>query len=256
MKEIENIYKEKYVVFIDILGFKSHVEYADKDKEKQQEVLRILNLVRYSLCDDPRIDMRLTHFSDCIVFSVDRCPACLWAAVSSISVLTRNLLQYGYLVRGGLVVGGLHHDSQFLYGVAMNHAYDLESKAQFPRTIISEEVMNDIKDEDKSLSGWIRQDTDGAYFVNYLRSYAEYDPDDMSPGTERLEKSGLLVANLFYNHLIDYKNDECVLGKYQWFQTYWNDSIVGSRVFKRIEDGNTKCKVEGFPNIIVLRRIA
>jgi hypothetical protein len=60
-------YHERYVAFVDLLGFKVRVEKAEQDLEQRAMLREILSLLRYTLCESPSVDMRFTHFSDCIV---------------------------------------------------------------------------------------------------------------------------------------------------------------------------------------------
>ena len=82
-------------------------------------------------------------------------------------MLTVNLLNYDFLVRGGLAVGGAHHDENFVYGLAVNRAYEIESKdAVFPMTLVSNEVIADAKAYGTQFDEFLSQDANGCYFVH------------------------------------------------------------------------------------------
>jgi hypothetical protein len=121
-----NDYKERYVAYLDLLGFKSLLNLAETVPEERKRLLAILGLMRDSLCESPALGVHFTHFSDCIVLSIDRTAEDLWEAFQSIHVLTFNLLQFDVLLRGTLVAGGAHHGEDFVYGTAVNRAYLLE----------------------------------------------------------------------------------------------------------------------------------
>jgi len=155
-------YREKYVTFIDLLGFSQLVNSDDLDNEKRRDVIKILGHLRDSLCENQTIGVRLRQFSDCIVISADRTPAGLREMLASILCLTFNLLQSDVLLRGGLAVGGIHHDDTLLFGVGLNEAYQLEHcKALHPRIVVDDKVLADIKAA--QLDNLVRQDADGCH---------------------------------------------------------------------------------------------
>ena len=69
---VQDIYRDKYVAFVDLLGFKRLVVASASSPERRQHVLEILELLRSTACENPSIGMRLTQFSDCIILSADR----------------------------------------------------------------------------------------------------------------------------------------------------------------------------------------
>jgi len=143
---IRDDYRQSYVAFLDLLGFKAAVDEADSDPAKQSFILEILHLVKDTLCENPHTRMRLSYFSDCLIASVDRTPRGLYELIVSISTLTVNLLQRDVLVRGGLAAGGAHHSDGFVYGKAVNKAVIMETRAEYPRTLLSSEAVSDAKE--------------------------------------------------------------------------------------------------------------
>jgi hypothetical protein len=91
--DLVNDYREKYVVFLDLLGFSALVNKVSGDVLERHRVVEALKLVRDTLTQDPKIDFRFTYFSDCIVLSAERSPQALWSMFQSIELLTFNLLQ-------------------------------------------------------------------------------------------------------------------------------------------------------------------
>lgn len=239
-------YKQKYVAFIDILGFSDMVEVGDASPSARIDILRALQLLQDSLCEDKSIEMKLRHFSDCVVLSAVRNPSGLLEMLISIDLLTSNLLQYDVLVRGGLSVGGIHHDDDILFGIGVNRSYTLEHhKAVFPRTVISSDVVSDAEtfsdNEWKNtctISDYITKDEkDGLSFVDYFRKYAVYDPDaPRYPGTVVLSYPARRIIDLACNRLNN-TSDGKVLKKVEWLQEYWNRTVAVKGVFRRIEAG-------------------
>jgi hypothetical protein len=75
--DLVNDYREKYVAFLDLLGFRALVTKIGQDVLERHRVVEALKVVRDTLCQNPAIDLRFTHFSDCIVLSAERTPHAL-----------------------------------------------------------------------------------------------------------------------------------------------------------------------------------
>jgi hypothetical protein len=252
---VADIYAEKYVVFLDLLGFKAKVEDADVRPEARQEILNALDIVRDSLCNNDRVGMRFTHFSDCIIFSAHRTQEGLREMLESINLLTLNLLNYDFFVRGGLAVGGVHHDKDFVYGLAVNKAYEIESKkAIFPVTLVSDEVLSDVKAYGSQFGEYLTEDEEGRYFVHYLKIFSDYAPLPAYAGKLILESPGRRIVD-FICHRLNVHSDPDVLKKDIWFQNYWNEKVAAKDVFGRIEAGVTKRDL-GHRPFRAIRRIA
>ena len=168
-------------------------------------------------------------------------------------MLTINLLNYDFLVRGGLVAGRVHHDESFVYGLAVNRAYEIESKkAIFPMTLISEEVIEDAKFYGSQFDEFLSQDGRGCYFAHYLKSYAEYTRLPMYPGKVILDYSGRRIVDFICHRLNTHSNPK-ILEKDMWFQDYWNNKVAVGGVFGRIETGIMERDLGHTPTIICKR---
>ncbi len=250
---IPDVYSEKYVVFLDLLGFKAKVNAADVDSELRKEVLTVLRIVRETLCNNERIGMQLTHFSDCIIFSANRTAEGLWEILQSINMLSVNLLNYDFFVRGGLTVGGIHHDQDFVYGAAVNEAYLIESKeAKFPLTLVSDEVLADAKKYGSQFVDQLTQDSEGRYFVHYLSSYAQYTLFPIYSGKVILDYSARRIVD-FICHRLNTDTNQRVLEKDIWFQNYWNEKVAALGILSRIESGVTERDLGHGPTILMRR---
>lgn len=176
--DLVNNYREKYVAFLDLLGFGDLLERIGQDVRERHRVVEALKLVRDTIGQNPAIGLRFTHFSDCIVLSAERTAHALWEIFQSIELLSFNLLQYDLLVRGGLSAGLMHHSKDFVFGAALTDAYHLErDKAKNPLVLLSAEVVQDAAKLGPDFAQWITEDGAGRYFVNYLIRYAAYTPE-------------------------------------------------------------------------------
>ncbi len=252
--DLVNNYREKYVVFLDLLGFREVVKKIGRDVLERHRVVEALKLVKSTLSTSPSIDLRFTHFSDCIVLSTERSPHALWEIFQSVELLTFNLLQHDFFVRGGLTVGPTHHSKDFVFGTAVTEAYELESKiASAPLVLLSAEVVQDTMKLGPDFAQWLKEDGPNRYFVNYLMRYAEY-TSERQVGQVILEYPAERIA-LFVNQRLNNDKDG-VLKKAQWFQMYWNDTVASRGKLPRIEAGTSFAKTERGPTIIVRRLVA
>lgn len=248
-------YRDRYVAYLDLLGFKTLVARAEGDAAENQRLLRVLELMRDSLCTNPALGMRFTHFSDCVVLSADRTPEGLWETFQSIHVLTFNLLQFDVLLRGGLTAGRAHHGSDFVYGTGVNRAYCLESEcAGDPLTRVSEEVVEDATRYGPQFLDWLREDPPARYFVHYLRWYAEYRPKPVFPGKLVMDEPGKRIIDFVLQRLLS--NTGRPLAKAQWLQAYWNQTVASQGFFERIEPGVTLRYVSRSPTTMFRRLVA
>jgi hypothetical protein len=245
----QDAYRQKYVAFVDLLGFKRLVAEADPSPKKRRRVLDLLDLLRTTACENPSIGMRLTHFSDCVIMSADRSAPGLAQMLASIEWLALNLLQHDVLVRGGLAVGGAYHDSTFVFGLAVNEAHGMEECAVHPRVIVSDAVLFDARMN--GLADALMEDEDGRHFVHYLRLYAGYDPNVRLPGTLVLEEPAARMIDFVCHRLNTHSGN--VLDKAKWFQAYWNRKVATQGQFGRIEAGVRERVVTGGPTIVVWR---
>lgn len=185
--ETGQIYEERLVRFLDILGFSSLVKKSADDIEKQLALYEFLK--KYSRnshakevfsgfsngdgssCDDNDIetlkalyDYRFTQFSDSFVFSVN---AEKRASVQYFPLLIGQLLlhalELGFLVRGGISKGALvHEDDGPAFGPAFIDAYQIESRqAVFGRVVLSNEAVDCISRSSTHSAAWIAKGFNG-----------------------------------------------------------------------------------------------
>jgi hypothetical protein len=252
--DLVNDYGEKYVVFLDLLGFRELVKKIAQDILERHRVVESLKLGRDTLYPNANIDLRFTYFSDCIVISAERSARALWDLFQSVELLTFNLLQYDVFVRGGLAVGPTHHSKDFVFGTAVTEAYELESKqASSPLVLLAPEVAQDVLKLGPDFTQWLNQDGPGRYFVNYLMRYAEYTPAPQ-PGKVVLTYPAQRIAYFISQRLT--KDRGSVLEKAQWFQTYWNSTVAVRGILPPIETGTTPTTLDEGPTIIMRRLVA
>jgi hypothetical protein len=231
---IEAQYTERYVAFLDLLGFKALVAAAEREEAEQQRLEEVLDRLSQTLCNNPRFGSRFTYFSDCIIITADPTPETLWDLFRSIGTLTRNLLQFDVFVRGGVTRGGSFHTAQYVYGTAISRAAVIEKDlAKSPLTLLSSEVYADVERLGVDFLQWLETDGADRHFVHYLLDFAEYHRTPALPGKVVLDTDAERIAFHISRRLLN--DTGRVLEKAQWFQSYWNRTVSRPHGYGPIE---------------------
>lgn len=230
-------YQERICCFIDILGFKKHIDETinDSGEENLKKIESIKHILKLSkkITNDAGFSKSkvVTYFSDSIVISYkfDE-PSQLFYTILDLLYVSFELAHKGYLTRGGVDFGKLLHTSKYIFGPALVQAYNLESKnAKFPRIIVSEEViklgvkhrkdLHSEKDEKEYLMNILTLDDDGYYFIDYI-SKASSEFDDLEYNLF------VYIENMQRNFFANY-NDEVieVKEKLDWLKIKLNNFI-------------------------------
>ncbi len=141
-------YQEKFIAFVDILGFKKLVEDSeDGTGMPLSELIELLQLLGTSedvarlknngpvICPSSRyiqrdLNFKLTQISDCVVVSSEVSPAGVINLVSYCAQVVLRLLEKGIMCRGYITKGSIYHtDSQFI-GSGYFEAYSKEEKVK------------------------------------------------------------------------------------------------------------------------------
>lgn len=146
-------YEDRYVGFIDILGFKELIrKSAAKEHPKHAEVASIYSALNISVLEGGAAtgDLRLHTFSDFVVVSAPATEAGLVLVMFRVWAICRDWLSRRFLSRGGITRGEVLHHPQhgsspaMVFGPAFVEAYTLESQlADFPRVLLSKDVRQD-----------------------------------------------------------------------------------------------------------------
>lgn len=166
-QQLEQVYKDKFVIFLDFLGFKALIEESEKKPEKVNKIKEMLSffteekIISYFKARSPSeehyeefikrcTNIEISNFSDCVVISF--CDSSqnptnnqevflyMIEAIGLISLKVAK--EFNVLIRGGITRGNIFHDSKTLFGPALNRAYKLESKiANYPQILIDKSIM-------------------------------------------------------------------------------------------------------------------
>jgi len=235
----ESTYSERVVAFIDILGFKNHVnDSINRDNsincgnfEKIQSALDLI--IEIANIESPmNANREVTQFSDSIIISflINERSEVFYTLIELLH-LTMELLGYGFVIRGGITVGKCFHNKTRVFGPTVIQAIELEKEAKFPRIIVDKKVLeigcknhanhHSLEDELIYLKSLVKKDDDGQWYLNYFSS-ALYEVDD------ELSEFGYIhnLEKIIRDNLQVYKEDERVRPKYEWMKSKYNDMVA------------------------------
>lgn len=158
------VYQQRLLLYCDILGWSAEIDTGDTSKlaaavefihsrakdYNEQERQRLLALdgkiiqtqigqVGPVQINRAALEIQYGAFSDHFVFSI---PESFGSHIFSIaSKLIIELLRIGFLVRGAIVLGPLHHRDNVIFGPALREAVNVEeNEAFYPRILISDDA--------------------------------------------------------------------------------------------------------------------
>ena len=145
-----------------------------------------------------------------------------------------ELLNQGILIRGGIAYGDIYFDKNRIYGPALNHAYELESKyAIYPRIVLSPDLIKETKsnkllkseshtyeEELSYIAKLIKQGDEGLWFIDYIRAM-EGELDDPAMFPDYLLKHKKIICE----GAKKFQKMNSTLSKYLWMAKYHNDLI-------------------------------
>jgi len=142
-------YQDKFIAFLDILGFKHHVAESEAGiglttKEIEDALTCLGNgnergqyqQTGPTICPSaPRVrqdlDFRVHQVSDCAILSCEVSPAGFINLIQHSSRSVLRLLQKGFLCRGYITRGQIHHTEKFFFGSGYLKSYEGEKKVHF-----------------------------------------------------------------------------------------------------------------------------
>jgi hypothetical protein len=152
------------VAFLDILGFKTFIAATEVDGSKESEQFRrLLETVDGQLqftTDDPQeqhmfpkdVGLEIIHISDSFVLSApinnENRPGysgLVGVAIKTIQ-LAHQLLDMGFLLRGGIAVGSAYRTPTNIFGTCYQNAYETEScRAKTPRILLHQSAVERLE---------------------------------------------------------------------------------------------------------------
>jgi hypothetical protein len=252
----KELYEQRALVFLDILGFKRHIE-----DRRELDLLKALEIPKDIPTEMPgglAEEVEISAFSDSIVISMPlrnhpngEPRGGAWLLIYLAMYVQLKFLAYGMLVRGGATIGQLYHKGPVMFGPAMNEAYFIESQlAIYPRVVVSSDLRKRYQEELDTFfqrakaSGqsvdevdvhdlqreafWLSDD--GVFFLNCLGANAplppEFTPDKSlihkrpHPAAYGLDGGREFKFEVARRPLERPPKDERAIAKHEWFSNY------------------------------------
>lgn len=232
--------KERWVAYLDILGFGDFVERNSTEdlwhatSRKVAQVLDSVAQIRRAEehAEDWTRDMTVSMFSDSVAISTRDTDAFgAQGIVHLVSLVAATFPEYGLFVRGAIVRGHHYEMGPAMFSPALVAAVKLEEDlAVFPRVVAASDVVRDVAsrareiDDDPPrrhyMANVLWEDVDGIHFVNYLHRF-NYAP------LASHEEPYVLESLRRHRHYIllnsgRYTDRPRILAKYRWLATYHN----------------------------------
>lgn len=246
MSYTDELMEERFVAFVDILGFKEIIKGIEERNAKDDPILRtirsVLNFMdeetyepNYAadlpiyeeteggLIERELGDPRLTYISDCIIISAQPTIDGFKGLSRKIHKITADLACDGIFCRGAITKGKLYHQGRMIFGSSYIRAFSLEEElAVFPRVIIDPEIINffELKEGQVPLApAFFGLDEDGIYYQRYWTWYL-YPPHAGSYGSYLYR-----VRDHIDKNLDKFKDSPRISEKYKWLDQEFKNLI-------------------------------
>lgn len=234
------VYGERIVAFIDILGFKNHILKTVDNLAYRQHLLRVMNKVVEIKAENDKgllaqksLGKEVTIFSDCIVLSYPLdFEGGLFHILIDLVHICLEMFSDKILFRGGITIGNIYHNDNIVFGPAMVEAYELEAKyAKHPRIILSKETIykaimafnssqHSLEVEWEYIGNLIkRDDNDEFYFLDILSQYQEIECG------ETFINMLFILKDVIVEGINAYIKFPSILDKYLWLKDYFNQTV-------------------------------
>jgi len=222
---VKKKYSQRLIAFLDVLGIKKLISDHTGGREhvaidKIEEMRKIVEMSVAVLKD--RDEFYYLQISDSFVFLCR--PTDIVILIELLSTIqTRIIHECNFLLRGAVTVGEaiIEEDGKFIIGPAYIQAYQLqENDAVYPRIIVDRTAVAAIEKVQKSIRGYLKEDADKEYFVDYIRVYMAREglkPADMRIRLKRDSTFEYLKER--YQEHYD-KEDHNIAQKYGWTMEY------------------------------------
>ena len=151
--------KEYYIAYFDLLGYK---EFFRTKPEQVEQFLEDINLAIHSIGiymqeigasfiagEIANIQIKKKIFSDNILLCLEvgetssECARLLAFMASVADIQLSFILQYGLFLRGGVTIGKLSFNDEFVFGQGLIDVVEMEESAKYPRIVISQNIIYD-----------------------------------------------------------------------------------------------------------------
>ena len=209
---------ERYVAYLDILGFEALVESEEPYSQIRKIVSALEERINYDGVRHPHL--KYLFISDTIIILAEpgRSPLLLW----KISQVQNSILKIGFATRGAITFGEIFEHSagsaRNIFGKPFVKAYRMETQQAFyPRVIIQPEITQLIESEYASKTTNRRRYDDlvtvGPDGAEYVRQFGR---DVLNFQNSRTARKALANAKMFATKIENGFAEANAPGKLKW----------------------------------------
>jgi hypothetical protein len=242
------IYELRHVLFCDILGFSEAVKRGEIDptllliafshlqrlvREANQEIDANEHDSETGRKYDYVVQPRAEHFSDCIVISTHATTIdAIWLCQASADIQCM-LAQRGFLSRGSICTGLLHHRETSIFGPAFLEAVTREKATRWPRIEVSSETLRHFRNADNCEDQEIVKIRERQLLIAEQSDCVWVDPfhdlkffarNSESPPHPHVRPAIDAWRNVLTQGLSS--QDESVFRKHEWMSRHYNRTLV------------------------------
>lgn len=225
-------YREHFVAFLDILGFKAFIDHATCETIYQIfETIhaRSRSSMNYNGFQIQAFEaMQHKILSDSVIIFVDAEIEDSFPALLTVCTQLQRALANRddpILLRGGIAKGSLYYEDDIIYGQGLTKAYLLESNlAKYPRVIFTGDTLEAGRKITKymfpaveGLFPGFAEDKDGLYIIDYLPGNYPGKLEEMKAYSDKLIRKCETMLNSL--------TDASLREKYLWLRRQIDESI-------------------------------
>ncbi|MBB1247690.1 hypothetical protein [Rhizobium sp. G21] len=236
----EGRYEERYLAFIDVLGFSDMIRKT-REQPKLIAVVHeaLVGITTTALSSRSSIlGIQATSFSDNVVISLPLSGPGLFHLFGLMNNFSQELLGLGMLFRGAIAKGAALHTEDVIFGPALVEAYNLETKVSLhPRIMLSDPVLEDAKryagkstDQFNLFKRLVREDP---FDVPYLNFFTEWEEDDVAWQPGSLAKLNVLRV-IIERGLTENAKNPNVAEKYRWMARQLDQFVMSKRLGAKV----------------------
>jgi hypothetical protein len=184
------IFKEKFISFVEILGWKDSINRAedetDVDKALADSAGATKNLVDQNLkinfqkyghtvCPDSKsiqqdLDIKVTQISNCVAISTEISPAGIITLISNCHSAVKNLIfSKGLMCRGYITKGMIFHSGDNLIGTGYQKTHKMEQNGINAFKLEANEMGTPFVEIDPAVCDYIKKNTDNCVNIKFER---------------------------------------------------------------------------------------
>ena len=171
-------FEDKFIAFIDILGFKSMVVSAEQGRGRSLAEIHDLAtqlgrpdydgayaqdgpmICPYSAVLRRDLNFQVTQVSDCVIVSAEVSPAGVINLIDHCASVVIKLMTKGVMVRGYVTRGMVYHRGSAIYGSGYQDAYDKAEKGVIAFKLEADEKGTPFVEVDPSVRDFVAHETD------------------------------------------------------------------------------------------------